>query len=558
MKRKLSILMLGIAVMLASCSQDENTLQTHEKGKTVTFTATLDGNMKLRATRSVTDPTDEPIDRAVLEIYDAQKNLVGSRIQGTISGDNITFTADLEERETYTCLFWADEKNGYDITDLRAIKRNTNLSGYSIAYYTVKEITVLSEPVAVTLTHAVAKVVLHETGTLEADDMIGVSFTWPAYTFDVTDGSCTATGDNETISYISQIVDTGTGDVCGGYVFVPAEETNLTTVTLSYTASGGSEKTKEISNVPLMRNYRTVLKGEFAKIGLLTQEFNVTLDKNWEGDFKRLVSTAAGQIAADETLIAEAIDTHGALVIEGPVSAADISAVGQWGRENPGMLRSIDLSGTTGLTEINSHVFWFNAADGISSLTSVVLPSSLQTIGASVFQCNGLVEIEIPESVTSIGSSCFTYCSALERITLPEGLTAIRNSTFSYCSALKGITIPAKVVSIGYVALHCAALETLVFEGSLPVISSSEENPDEQSEQLVLNNNIMGYPSPVVTGFNVFLPNITDETTAETYHTFFTTAAGVYYNYTGGDAGDKADTDNYTYLNNNIPLRDTK
>lgn len=57
--------MLGIAVMLASCSQDENTLQTHEKGKTVTFTATLDGNMKLRATRA-TDPTDLPITRAVL------------------------------------------------------------------------------------------------------------------------------------------------------------------------------------------------------------------------------------------------------------------------------------------------------------------------------------------------------------------------------------------------------------------------------------------------------------------------------------------------------------
>lgn len=547
MKRKLSILMLGIAVMLASCSQDENTLQTHEKGKTVTFTATLDG-MKLRATRSVTDPTDEPIDRAVLEIYDAQKNLVGSRIQGTISGDNITFTADLEEGETYTCLFWADEENGYDITDLRAIKRKTALSGYSIAYYTVKKITASSEPVAVTLTHAVAKVVLHETGTLEADDMIGVSFTWPEYTFDVTDGSCTATGDNETISYISQIVDTGTGDVCGGYVFVPAEGTNLTTVTLSYTASGGSEKMKEISNVPLMRNYRTVLKGEFAKIGLLTQEFNVTLDKNWEGEYevKRLVSTAAGQIAADETLIAEAIDTHGALVIEGPVNAADIDAVGQWGIDNPSMLRSIDLSGTTGLTEIRNYAFWFDSKNGISSLTSVVLPSSLQTIGVDVFQNNGLVEIEIPESVTSIGAGCFYGCSALERITLPEGLTAIRNSTFSDCSALKGITIPAKVVSIGYVALYCAALETLVFEGSLPVISSADENPDEQSDQLVLNNYVMGYPSPVVTGFNVFLPNITDEITAETYHTFFTTAADVFYNYTGGDAGDKADTANYT------------
>ena len=69
MKRKLSILMLGIAVMLASCSQDENTLQTHEKGKTVTFTATLDGNMKLRATRA-TDPT--AVSYTHLDVYKRQ------------------------------------------------------------------------------------------------------------------------------------------------------------------------------------------------------------------------------------------------------------------------------------------------------------------------------------------------------------------------------------------------------------------------------------------------------------------------------------------------------
>ena len=547
MKRKLSILMLGIAVMLASCSQDENTLQTHEKGKTVTFTATLDGNMKLRATRA-TDPTDLFITRAVLEIYDAQKNLVGSRIHGAISGDNITFTAvNLEEDETYTCLFWADEENGYDITDLRAIKRNR--LNNSIAYYTMKEITASSAPVAVTLTHAVARVVLHETGTLEVDDIIGVSFTQPEYTFDVIDGSCTATGDNQTIRFGFQTTDAKTrGDMGGAYVLVPAEGTNLTTVTLSYPAPGVSEKTKEISNVPLKRNYRTVLKGEFAKIGGLTQKFNVTLDKNWEEDYevylKRLVSTAAGQIAANKPQIAEAIDTHGALVIEGPVSAADIDAVGQWGKENPGILKSIDLSGTTGLTEINGSAFEFNPTGGISSLTSVVLPSSLQTIGANAFRNNGLVEIEIPESVTSIGDGCFTGCRALERITLPEGLTAIRKKTFSECSALKGITIPAKVTTIGYTALYCVALETLVFEGSLPVISSADENPDEQSEQLVLNN-VIGNPYATI-NFNVFLPNITDETTAETYHTFFTTAAGVYYDYTGGDAGDKADQTNYT------------
>ena len=86
MKRKLSILMLGITVMLASCSQSEDMLQTGH-ADAVTFTASLENGMSLRPakTRGVTDPTDETITRAVLEIYDEKKELVESRIAGTIN-----------------------------------------------------------------------------------------------------------------------------------------------------------------------------------------------------------------------------------------------------------------------------------------------------------------------------------------------------------------------------------------------------------------------------------------------------------------------------------------
>lgn len=129
---------------------------------------------------------------------------------------------------------------------------------------------------------------------------------------------------------------------------------------------------------------------------------------------------------------------------------------------------------------------------------------------------------------------------------MPEGLTAIRKETFGECSALKEITIPAKVTTIGYTALYCVALKTLVFEGSLPVISSADENPDEQSEQLVLNN-VIGNPYATI-NFSVFLPNITDQAVAQTYGTYFT-GKSVYYNYQNTtEDGNKANSDNYTEL----------
>ena len=549
MKRTISILMLGIAVMLASCSQDEDTLQTNAKEGTMTFTATLDGSMNLRAmkTRSVTDPTDETVTRAVLEIYDNQNTMVGSRIAGTINGDNITFTANLEEGATYTCLFWADGGEGaYNIADLTAITRGATPS---IAYYAKKEITASSTPENVILTHAVSKVVLHETGTLAVGDKVGVSFTLPEYSFDVTDGSCTA-GTNETISGSFDIASTTTGQVGWLYVFAPSTGADLTTVTLSYIANGGSEKTKEISNVPLKPNHRTVLKGEFAKIGVFTQGFNVTLDKNWEEDntyLQRLVTTTAGQITADPTLIEQALNADGTLVIEGPVNTADIYAVGYWGQENPDMLISVDLSGTTGLTEISIGTFSFNPPNvgDLSSLTAVILPSSLQTIGIGAFQNSGLVEIEIPDNVTSIGRMCFAGCAVLESVTLPKNLTALGISTFTGCPALKEITVPANVKVIATDNFSDTALETLVFEGNIPVLSSTDNEPAGQSGKLVISHYIMGFSNPV-TGFNVFLPNISNVTTVGTYKTYFaTTAQDVYYNYTGGVGGDKTDPANY-------------
>ena len=65
-----------------------------------------------------------------------------------------------------------------------------------------------------------------------------------------------------------------------------------------------------------------------------------------------------------------------------------------------------------------------------------------------------IVEVSIPESVTSIEEKCFAGCSKLRQVILPTSLTQIGKEAFSGCSGLTSITIPENVMTC--VALNFA------------------------------------------------------------------------------------------------------
>jgi Leucine Rich Repeat (LRR) protein len=59
---------------------------------------------------------------------------------------------------------------------------------------------------------------------------------------------------------------------------------------------------------------------------------------------------------------------------------------------------------------------WWGAFES-SSLTSVVIPNSVTSIGDSAFDdCESLTNLTIPNSVTSIGAGAFEWCFGLTRI----------------------------------------------------------------------------------------------------------------------------------------------
>ena len=62
-------------------------------------------------------------------------------------------------------------------------------------------------------------------------------------------------------------------------------------------------------------------------------------------------------------------------------------------------------------------------------------------VDRAFFNCSGLTNITIPNSVTSIGVWAFRYCSKLTSVTIGNGVTSIELGAFDNCTNLKNIVL---------------------------------------------------------------------------------------------------------------------
>lgn len=81
---------------------------------------------------------------------------------------------------------------------------------------------------------------------------------------------------------------------------------------------------------------------------------------------------------------------------------------------------------------------------------SVNVPEGITAIGSIVFRGTNLTSITLPSTLETIGSSAFENCKSLTSIVIPEGTSSIRDFAFSGCSSLKDVTIKGQNVEIGY------------------------------------------------------------------------------------------------------------
>ena len=115
----------------------------------------------------------------------------------------------------------------------------------------------------------------------------------------------------------------------------------------------------------------------------------------------------------------------------------------------------------------------FNAFDGCS-FNSIELPSTVTYIGSYAFSNNiSLRSISIPAGVETIKSGTFNKCTSLASVDIPESVTSIESQAFSYCG-FTTLTIPGNVKTIGSYAFEkCDKLTSVVLEEGVNEIRPS-------------------------------------------------------------------------------------
>lgn len=129
-------------------------------------------------------------------------------------------------------------------------------------------------------------------------------------------------------------------------------------------------------------------------------------------------------------------------------------------------LIEVNMSGLVN-TSIPSGLF-----SGRSAIRSVVLPSSVETIGSYAFSETGITTIAFPQSLETIGYHAFSGTD-VTTIDFPQSLKTIDREAFASCTKLQSVVFPTSLTSLGIYAFdNCSSLQSVELNEGLTYIPS--------------------------------------------------------------------------------------
>jgi uncharacterized protein (TIGR02145 family) len=147
---------------------------------------------------------------------------------------------------------------------------------------------------------------------------------------------------------------------------------------------------------------------------------------------------------------------------------SDLQSIGNRAFRDCQAITSLAFPST--LTSIGQYAF-----SGCTALTSATLGSNV-SLGQSAFSgCTSLASVVLPDNMTSIPGYCFHNCTSLTTIAWPQALTSIGNYAFAGCTFKDvnfALELPSSVTSIGSRAF--GYLHHLLIPSTTPVNIASD------------------------------------------------------------------------------------
>ncbi|MBO5906695.1 MAG: leucine-rich repeat domain-containing protein [Clostridia bacterium] len=120
-----------------------------------------------------------------------------------------------------------------------------------------------------------------------------------------------------------------------------------------------------------------------------------------------------------------------------------------------------------------SHALYLNEKE----VTELNIPDSVTSIGNYAFIGGyGFKKINVPEGVRTIGANTFTSCRSITTLVIPDSVTHIHTSAFFDCNDLVSVTLGASVEYINETAfIDCYKMVEVINNSSLDVVAGSTD-----------------------------------------------------------------------------------